>query len=74
MTSNGRRIAFFVAILIVLALPIRVKWGYAGAPDRSKMINGHSCTEYEVEPIASFVLEKLLGRDAGPAYSHGDDC
>jgi hypothetical protein len=74
MTSSGRRIAFFVAILIVLALPMRVKWGYAGAPERSKIVNGHSCSEYELEPVACFLLEKLLGHDVGFAYSRGDDC
>jgi hypothetical protein len=73
MTSSGRRMAFFVAILIAFALPKHVDCGYPGAVcrvTRGKQV----CTPYEVEPWGFYLLENVLGRDVGFAYASGDDC
>ena len=73
MTSRGRQLAFVVAVLIALALPKRVDCGYPGAVcrvTRGKQV----CTAWEIEPWGFYLLENLLGRDVGFAYSSGDDC
>jgi hypothetical protein len=73
MTSSGRRAAFFVAILLAFALPKRVECGYPGAACTVRQ--GHeTCTHYELEPWGFYLLENMLGRDVGFAYTSGDDC
>ncbi len=69
MTSNGRRIAFAVAILAALALPKRVELGrHAG---RWK---GETCVRYALEPLGIYGVESALSTRFGVAYSSGDDC
>jgi len=67
MTSSGKRLAFFVGVLLAFALPKRV--------DRGMVLHGkQACTQYEIEPWGFYLLENLLGRDVGFAYSSGDEC
>ena len=73
MSSNGRRIAGLIGILIAIALPKRVECGYPGRTCE-RIVDGHSCRSYEIEPFGFFLLENLFGRDIGFAYSSGDDC
>ena len=68
MTSNGRRIAFLVAILAACALPKRVERGRH--PGRWK---GETCVVYELEPLAVYGIESALSTRLGVVYSR-DDC
>ena len=63
MTFTGRRIAFFIAIAIVLFLPKRVELGHHDY-----------CVRYKLEPLSVYGLEQITGKDLGIAYTHGDDC
>jgi hypothetical protein len=69
MTSNGRRIAFVVAIVAALALPKRVELGRH--PGRLK---GEACTSYVLEPLGVYGVESVFSTRLGVAYSAGDDC
>ena len=73
MTSGGKRIAFFLGIVIALALPKRVDCGYPGA-DCKVIGGGKTCAPYEVEPLGFYLIEYIVGRNVGFAYSSGDDC
>lgn len=73
MTSSGRRLAFFVALVLACFLPKRVECGFPG--NECARVVGHGlCSRYEVEPWLFYGLEHLFGRDVGFAYSSGDDC
>lgn len=73
MTSNGRRVAFLIGVIIAFMLPKRVDCGY---PDgKCAHVVGHDeCTPYEIEPWGFYLIEKLAGRDVGFAYSHDEEC
>jgi hypothetical protein len=73
MTSSGRRLAFFVAVLIAFALPKRVECTFPGQ-ECAQIVGREKCTRYEIEPWVFYGLEHLLDRDIGFAYSSGDDC
>lgn len=73
MTSSGRRLAFFIAVLIAFALPKRVECGFPGN-DCARVVGRSQCTSYEIEPWVFYGLEHLFDRNVGFAYSHGDDC
>lgn len=75
MTTRGKRITALFAILIAAALPKHVECGYPGAPSCGELgAFKLMCTPYEVEPLGFFVVEKLLGRDVGFAYTRGERC
>ena len=75
MTSSGRRIAFFLGLAIAFALPKRIECGHPGATCAHPGTRpGQICSDYEVEPWGFYLLESLLGRDVGFAYSSGEDC
>ena len=63
MTSSGRRIAFLIAIALVLFLPKRVELG-----------RHDYCVRYKLEPLAIYGIEQITGTDLGIAYTRGDDC
>ncbi len=73
MTSSGRRLAFFVAVLIAFALPKRVECSFPGQ-ECAHVVGREQCTQYEIEPWVFYGLEHLLHRDIGFAYSSGEDC
>ncbi|MFT3694916.1 MAG: hypothetical protein QM831_17330 [Kofleriaceae bacterium] len=73
MTSSGRRIAFFLGVLIAFAIPRRVECGYPGATC-AIADNGKTCAPYEVEPWGFYLIEYVVGRNVGFAYSTGNDC
>jgi hypothetical protein len=73
MTSSGRQLAFLFAVLIAFALPKRVECGYPGAVCAVRQ-GRETCTPYEIEPWGFYLLENLLSRDVGFAYTSGDDC
>jgi hypothetical protein len=66
-------IAFFVAVLIALALPKRVECGWPGG-SCERIVDHRSCRSYEIEPFGFYLLEAAFSRDIGFAYSSGDDC
>lgn len=74
MTSRGKRITALIAVLVALALPINAPCGYPGGrcgrAGAFKMV----CKSYELEPLAFYLLERLLERDVGFAYSTGEEC
>jgi hypothetical protein len=73
MTSSGKRLAFFAGVLIAFALPKHVECGFPGAT--CQVVRGKQlCTSYEVEPWGFYLVEYVIGRDVGFAYSSGDDC
>ncbi|MDB4959572.1 MAG: hypothetical protein JWO36_7141 [Myxococcales bacterium] len=74
MTSSGRRWAFLFGLVVAFALPKKVECGYAG--NTCQHTNGlrEQCTDYEVEPWGFSLIEQLVGRDVGFAYSSGEDC
>ena len=75
MTSSGRRVAFFIGVLVAFALPKRVECGYPDAGGCQVEGNWRRmCTPYEVEPFGFFLLELAFNRDIGFAYSSGEDC
>jgi hypothetical protein len=76
MTSRGRLIALCVGLTLAFALPKRVECGF---PDARACAHPGArprevCTDYEVEPWGFYVLESLVGRNVGFAYSAGQDC
>ena len=73
MTSSGRRLAFFIAVLIAFALPKRVECSFPGE-ECAHTVGREQCTHYEVEPWVFYGLEHLFGRDIGFAYTSGEDC
>lgn len=73
MTSNGRRLAGLIAIVIAFMLPKHVDCGYPGGRC-DRIVDHRTCRPYEVEPFGFYLLENLFGRDLGFSYSSGDDC
>jgi hypothetical protein len=74
MTTRGRQIAFWFAVLVALALPRRVDCGYPGATCGHAGKWRTTCTSYEVEPLAFYLIELVAHLDVGFAYTTGDDC
>jgi len=73
MSSNGRRIAGLIGVLIAFALPKRIECGYPGGTC-DRIVEGRTCHSYEMEPFGFFLLENVFHRNIGFAYSSGDDC
>lgn len=73
MTTRGTRIAFAVAVLLVLLLPKRSKCHYPDE-DCSQVINRQICTTEEMEPFGVYLIERVLHRDVGIAYSERRAC
>jgi hypothetical protein len=74
MSTRGTRIAFAFAIIIALALPKRVDCGFPGATCGHAGRWRTTCTDYEIEPLGFYVVELVVKRDVGFAYSVGEDC
>ena len=73
MTTRGIRIAIAVVVLLILLLPKRSPCRYPGQ-DCSEVVDGRLCTTAEVEPLGAYLLERLLHRDLGVAYSESRAC
>lgn len=74
MTSNGRRIALVVAVIVLFLLPKRVECGYPGAVCGRAGVLQQLCKTYELEPLGFFLLESVAERDIGFAYTTGEEC
>jgi hypothetical protein len=73
MSSNARRWALVIGALIAFALPKQVECGYPGARC-AKAVGKEVCTRSELEPWGFYLIESVVGRDVGFAYSTTDDC
>jgi len=73
MTSNGRRIAGLIGLVVAFALPKRVECGYPGGTCE-RIVDHRACRSYEVEPFGFYLLENVFSRNVGFAYSTEDDC
>jgi hypothetical protein len=78
MSTRGTRIAFAFAIVIALALPKRVECRFPGATcghaGRSRTTCTGYETDYEIEPLGFYLIELVVKRDVGFAYSAAEDC
>ena len=75
MTSSGRRWALVIGALIAFALPTRVDCGFPdGRCTHPGARRGELCTPYEVEPWGFYLIEHVVGRDVGFAYSSDEEC
>ncbi len=74
MTSRAKQVVALIAVLLGLMLPKRVLCGY---PDGDCARAGPSrrlCRAYEVEPLGLYLVEWVVGRNVGFAYSKGETC
>ena len=74
MSTRGTRIAFAFAVLMAFALPKRVDCGFPGGTCGHAGRWRTTCTDYEIEPLGFYVIERITGRNVGFAYSTGEDC
>lgn len=75
MTTRGRTIAFILGAIIAFLLPKRVDCGFPGGTcTHAGHLRGELCTDYEVEPWGFYLIEHVVHRDVGFAYSSGEDC
>lgn len=74
MTSRGKRIAAFLAIAAVLLMPKRSECHFPGQTCGHAGRWRMTCTDYEIEPFSVYLLETVLERDVGLAYSRGEEC
>lgn len=74
MTSNGRRLAFLIGIVIAFMLPKKVECGFNGASGCGTIIDGRRCTPYEVAPWGFYLIEFFANGNVGFRYSSGIDC
>jgi hypothetical protein len=74
MTSRGTRIAFFVAIACVAALPKKQPCSYPGESCAMVVRDKQHCNTFETEPFGVYLIEWIARRDLGVAYSHDFDC
>lgn len=74
MTTRGTRLAFVFAIFLVALLPKRVECAYPGATCGHAGRWRTTCTDVDIEPLGFYLLESVLERDIGFAYSHDEEC
>jgi hypothetical protein len=74
MSTRGTRIAFVFAIAVACLLPKRVECSYPGATCGRAGRWRTTCTDFEIEPLAFYLVELAARRDLGFAYSRGEDC
>lgn len=74
MTSRAKQITALIAVGIALLLPRQVDCGYPGGECAVPGMSRRMCTAYEVEPMGIFLVEWVVGRNIGFAYSRGQNC
>ncbi|HEY0989974.1 MAG TPA: hypothetical protein VGD80_23050 [Kofleriaceae bacterium] len=74
MSTRGTRVAFAFAIVVAFLLPKRVECGYPGATCGHAGRWRMTCTDFEIEPLGFYVIELVVHRDVGFAYTTGEDC
>ncbi|HWU86198.1 MAG TPA: hypothetical protein VN253_02940 [Kofleriaceae bacterium] len=74
MTSRGKQVTALIALALMLFLPKHVECGYPGGECGRDGPFRQVCRRYEVEPMGFYLLELLVERDLGFAYSTGETC
>lgn len=74
LSSRGKQIAALIALFLMLFLPKRVECGYPGGRCTREGPFRLQCKAYELEPLGFYLIELLVERDVGFAYSTGEDC
>jgi hypothetical protein len=75
MTARGKQLAVIFGLLVGFLFPKHVECGYPGAKTCSRPgTYGRKCVDYEVEPFAFYLIEKLTKDDFGFAYTSGEEC
>jgi hypothetical protein len=74
MTSRGKTIAGFVALIILFLLPKRVECGFPDGRCGHQGMFRQQCKEYELEPLGLYAIELLAHRAVGFAYKRAEDC
>ena len=74
MTSRAKQVVGLIAVLLALLLPKRVPCGYPGGECARPGMYRRMCQVYEVEPIGFYLVEWVVSRDVGFAYSTGESC
>ena len=75
MTSRGKRIAGVIAVMLLFLLPKQVECGFAdGKCIGHAAFLGRICTPYELEPFGFYLIEKVVERNVGFAYTRGETC
>jgi hypothetical protein len=74
LSSRGKRITAFIAVIIAFLLPKDVECGYPGGECGRIGIFRQVCKDHELEPLGFYLIEKLLERNVGFAYRSGEEC
>lgn len=74
LTSRGKRITAFIAVILALLLPKDVECGYPGGECGRRGELHQVCKDHELEPLGFYLLERLLDRNVGFAYRSGEEC
>jgi hypothetical protein len=77
MTTRGTRLAMLFGLVLAFLLPKHVECGYPDASCGRVQQYGRYrelCQSYEVEPWGFYMIELVVHRDVGFAYSSDEDC
>ncbi|MEO7092142.1 MAG: hypothetical protein ABI175_02750 [Polyangiales bacterium] len=74
LTSRGKRITAFIAVIIAFLLPKDVECRYPGGECGRHGMFRQICKDHELEPLGFFLIEKLVQRDVGFAYRATEEC
>lgn len=74
LSSSGKQAAALIALALMLFLPKSVECGYPGGTCATDGPFRQVCRSYELEPLGFFLIEQLLERDVGFAYSTSIEC
>jgi hypothetical protein len=74
MSSRAKQVTALIAILLAGLLPKQVECGYPGAECARAGTQHRLCRDYELEPIAFYLVEWVMGRNVGFAYARGEIC
>jgi hypothetical protein len=74
MTSRAKQVVALIAVLLALLLPKQVECGFPGGECARAGPARRLCRDHEVEPIVFYLVEWVVGRDVGFAYSTGETC
>jgi hypothetical protein len=74
MSSRAKQITALIAIALAGLLPKHVECGFPDGECARAGPHHGMCHDYEVEPIAFYLVEWVVGRNVGFAYSRGTSC
>ncbi|MGN6110646.1 MAG: hypothetical protein ACTHU0_36425 [Kofleriaceae bacterium] len=74
MSSSGKRWAALFAVALGFLLPKSVECGWPGGECATDGPFRQVCHTYELEPLGFYLIEKLVERDVGFAYSTSQKC